>query len=223
MKPAMRREVRRVALIQVLGAVAYGEWKAYEGLRRRAEETADPEERRLLRTFAAQERRHYEGFVRRLVALGADPERAMRPYRRPLDTYHAREAADALDEAVAGYLGEGIADDLLQWLRRVVDAETAAFIDTVIADEAQHEGHATAELRALLDAVPTGRTRAANAAGRMVRHMLRSGTHGAAPMLAFLQVGRPLALVRAIVGGFDRRMRAIGVGPIPVLRAVVTG
>lgn len=214
---------RRTALIRVLGAVAYGEWKAYEGLRQRAESTADPAERRLLRTFAAQERRHYEGFVRRLVALGADPERAMRPYRAPLDAYHGREPADPVEEAVFGYLGEGIADDLLQWLRRVVDHETAAFIDSVIADEAQHEGHATAELRALLERVPAGRTRAARAAGRMVRHMLGSGTRGAAPMLAFLRAGRSLDLVRAIVGGFDRRMRAIGVGPVPVLRAVVTG
>jgi DNA-binding ferritin-like protein (Dps family) len=219
----LTRDARRTALIQVLGAVAYGEWKAYEGLRQRAEQTDDSEERRLLRTFAAQERRHYEGFVRRLVALGADPERAMRPYRAPLDAYHGREAADAVEDAVFGYLGEGIADDLLQWLRRVVDQETAAFIDTVIADEAEHEGHATAELQALLARIPAGRRRAARAAGRMVRHMLGSGTRGAAPMAAFLRAGRPLDLVRAIVGGFDRRMRAIGVGPLPVLRAVVTG
>jgi DNA-binding ferritin-like protein (Dps family) len=214
---------RRVALIRVLGAVAYGEWKAYEGLRRRADETADPEERRLLRTFAAQERRHYEGFVRRLEALGADPDRAMRPYRAALDAYHGREVTDPVEDAVFGYLGEGIADDLLQWLRQVVDPDTAAFVDSVIADEEQHEGHATAELRALLADVPGGRARAARAAGRMIRHMLGSGTHGAAPMAAFLQVGRPAALLRAIVGGFDRRMRAIGVGPGPVLRSVVTG
>lgn len=218
---------RRTALIQVLGAVAYGEWKAYEGLRQRAEHTADPAERRVLRTFAAQERRHYEGFVRRLVAMGADPERAMRPYKGALDAYHGREGTDPIEEAVFGYLGEGIADDLLGWLRQVVDPETAAFIDSVIADEAQHEGHATAELQALLEQVPAGRRIAARAAGRMVRHMLgsgtRGGTRGVAPMMAFLRVGRPLALLRAIVGGFDRRMRAIGVGPGPVLRAAVTG
>ena len=43
------------ALVQVLGAVAYGERKAYEDLRDRAEQTLDPDERRVLRTFAAQE------------------------------------------------------------------------------------------------------------------------------------------------------------------------
>lgn len=212
-----------VALVRVLGAVAYGEWKAYEGLRARAEATDDPEERRLLRTFAAQERRHYEGFVKRLEALGADPERAMRPYRETLDTYHARQAADPVEDAVFGYLGEGIADDLLRWLRRVVDPETAAFIDTVIADEAQHEGHATEELRALLERESAGRARASRAAGRMLRHMLASGTHGAAPLVAFIRVGRPHELLGALAGGLVRRLRAIGAQPAGVLQGALLG
>lgn len=61
----------------------------------------------------------------RIEALGADPERAMRPYRQALDTYHSHEATDPVDEAMFSYLGEGIADDLLSWLRKVVDSETA--------------------------------------------------------------------------------------------------
>ena len=48
----------RTALIQVLGAVAYGERKAYEGAHRQAAETDDPEEQRALRTIAAEELRH---------------------------------------------------------------------------------------------------------------------------------------------------------------------
>ena len=75
--------MNRTALIQVLGAVAYGEWKAYEG----AKEAGD-------RQVAAEELRHHKGFVRRLEALGADPERAMRPYRDALDRYHAGVATD---------------------------------------------------------------------------------------------------------------------------------
>src|SRR2546422_585957 len=141
-------DARRTALIQVLGAVAYGELKAHEGLVAEAADTSDAEERRLLETFAAQELRHHRGFVTRLEALGADPERAMRPYREPLDRYHGRDPDDPIERAVCGYLGEGVADDLLVWLRRVVDDDTAAFIDGVIAEEEEHEGHATEELRA---------------------------------------------------------------------------
>ena len=212
---------RRVALIQVLGAVAYGELKAYEGLRAEAKETGDPDERRLLRTFAAQELRHHKGFVSRLEALGADPERAMRPYRAPLDHYHGGVASGPVEEAVRSYLGEGIADDLLRWLRTVVDPETATFIDGVLQDEEQHEGHATEELRALL-AAHGGRQDAARAANRMLAHMALSGRRGAAPLLAFLQLGRTSELLARLIGGFARRLRAIGVNPATAALAGVT-
>ena len=113
------------ALIQVLGAIAYGELKAHEGAKADAQDAATEAERRWHRQVAAEELRHHKGFVKRLEALGADPERAMAPYREPLDRYHARIPDDDLETAVFAYLGEGVADDLLQWLRTVVDPDTA--------------------------------------------------------------------------------------------------
>ena len=200
-------------LIQVLGAVAYGELKAYEGAKAEAEAATTEAERRRFRKVAAEELRHHKGFVARLEALGADPERAMAPYRGPLDRYHGRTPGDAVDEAVFGYLGEGVADDLLQWLRRVVDPETATFIDTVIADEVEHEAGAAADLRAVLEITPDGRRRAARASRRMLVHMLWSGRRGATPLTAFLRLGRPHDLLGAILGGHARRMAAVGLGP----------
>lgn len=198
--------MNRTALIQVLGAVAYGEWKAYEGAR----EAGD-------RQVAAEELRHHKGFVRRLEALGADPERAMRPYRDALDRYHAGVATDPLEDAVWAYLGEGVADDLLRWLRRVADPDTAAFIETVIADEERHEARAAAELRARLHGSPGGRARAGRAARRMAVRMIGSGASGgpsdALRFLAFLRLGRPHELLAAILDGQRRRLAAIGVGP----------
>jgi len=207
--------VSDTALIQVLGAVAYGELKAYEGAK--AEATAagvSEEERRRLRKVAAQELRHHKGFVACLESLGADPERAMKPYRSALDRYHARVPGGAVGQAVIGYLGEGVADDLLEWLRTVVDADTVAFIETVIADEVEHEAHAAAALRAALAATPDGRRQAARAARQMVAHMLWSGRGSAAPMLAFVRLGNGLTLLAALGGGHVRRMRAIGLGPL---------
>jgi hypothetical protein len=175
----------RTAMIQVLGAIAYGEWKAYEG----AKQAGD-------RVVAAEELRHHKGFVRRLEALGAE---------------------DPLEDAVWSYLGEGVADDLLRWLRLVVDPETAAFVDTVLADEERHEAQAAAELRAQLEDAPAGRARAGRAARRMALQMVTSGARGgpgdAARFLAFLRLGRPHELLGAIVGGQRRRLAAIGVGP----------
>jgi rubrerythrin len=202
------------ALVQVLGAVAYGELKAYEGAKADAAAAPNEESRRRFRKVAAEELRHHKGFVARLEALGADPERAMRPYRVALDRYHGHAPGDPVDEAVFGYLGEGVADDLLTWLRRVVDHDTAAFIDTVIADEVEHEAAAASELRAVLDREPNGRARAARAARRMVLQMLRSGGRDAAPMAAFLRVGRAHELLAALAAGHSRRMRAIGLGPL---------
>lgn len=200
------------ALVQVLGAVAYGELKAYEGAKAEADAAPDEATRLRYRKVAAEELRHHKGFVARLEALGADPERAMRPYRDALDTYHGRGPGDPVDEAMFGYLGEGVADDLLTWLRRVVDPETAAFIDTVIEDEVEHEANAAADLRAVL-ADPSTRRRAERASQKMLAQMLWSGRRGATPMVAFLRLGRPADLVGAIVGGHARRMRAVGLAP----------
>ena len=201
------------ALVQVLGAVAYGELKAYEGAKAEAEAATDEATRLRFRKVAAEELRHHKGFVARLEAMGADPERAMRPYRTALDTYHGRQPGDPVQEAVFGYLGEGVADDLLQWLRRVVDEETAAFIDTVIEDEVEHEAAAAADLRAALEETPNGKSKAAAASRQMLLHMLWSGRRGATPLIAFLRVGRTADLLGSILGGHARRMRAIGLGP----------
>jgi rubrerythrin len=207
------------ALVQVLGAVAYGELKAYEGAKAEAAAATDEATRLRFRKVAAEELRHHKGFVARLEAMGADPERAMRPYRTALDTYHGRQPGDPVQEAVFGYLGEGVADDLLQWLRRVVDDETAAFIDTVIEDEVEHEAAAASDLREVLEREPGARTKAARASRRMLAHMLWSGRDRGASMAAFMRLGRPVELLAALTAGHARRMRAVGLGPLglPVL------
>jgi hypothetical protein len=142
----------------------------------------------------------------------------MAPFRQPLDRYHGHDPDDPIDAAVQAYLGEGVADDLLQWLQRVADPGTAAFIDTVIADEVEHEAAAAADLRAVLEGVPDGRRRAGRAARRMLVHMLWSGRSGALPLSAFLRLGRSGELLGALLGGHARRMAAIGVGPFGLPR-----
>lgn len=210
----MTTAMPNTALIQVLGAVAYGELKAYEGAKADAAKATDEATRRKFRKVAAEELRHHKGFVARLEALGADPERAMRPYRASLDRYHAAGERSPVEEAVAGYLGEGVADDLLTWLRTVVDGETAAFIDTVIADEVEHEANAAEALREVLAETPDARRQAARAAQRMVVRMVWSGRDSALPMGAFLRLGNAPKLLNAIGDGHVRRMRAIGLAPL---------
>ena len=204
------------ALVQVLGAIAYGEWKAHTGAAAEAEAATDPKERRELRTIAAEELRHHKGFVRQLEALGADPARAMRPYEGMLDRYHGRHSGDELEELVHHYLGEGIADDLLTWLRGVVDDEAAEFVESVIADEVGHEARATELLQARMAEIPGGRAKAGAAARSMLTNMALAGGSGAAPLAAFLRIGHAPELIRAIVGGYNRRLRALGLAPLGV-------
>lgn len=205
-------------MIQVLGAIAYGEWKAYDGARREADAATDPAEAASHRKVAAEELRHHKGFVRALEAMGADPERAMAPYRGALDTYHATETGDPVAEAMWAYLGEGVADDLLGWLRKVVDADTAAFVESVIADEEEHEALAAERLRSLIEAEPDGRVRAGKAARSMITRMLSSspGSGRTPPLrfMAFLRAGRPHELLWAITSGYARRLRAVGLNPL---------
>ncbi len=212
---------KRRALVQVLGAVAYGELKAYNGARERAADAPSEGERKVWKTIAAEELRHHKGFVRRLGALGADPERAMRPYRSSLDHYHGLPGED--DEvagAVCDLLGEGIAADLLAWLRKVADPDTAAFIDTVIADEVGHEARAAVEVKRLIADHPDGRRRASRGAARMLTRMARSGPASGPSFLAFLALGRPHELVSALAAGYLRRLEMIGVGPLATIERV---
>lgn len=206
------------AVIQVLGAIAYGEQKAHDKAQERAAASGDADERRAWRKIAAEERRHHLGFVRLLRAMGADPDRAMAPFRPSLDRFHAEPFdPDSVRGAVADLLGEGIATDLLVWLRKVSDPDTAAFIDTVLADEAGHEARAAAELRRLIAQEPDGRRRAAAGARRMLVRMAVSGGHNGLPLAAFLRVGRAHELVASIVAGFARRLHALGIGPAATL------
>lgn len=200
----------RTAMIQVLGAVAYGEHKAYEEAKQAEAAATDPAERATWRRVAAQELRHHKGFVGRLEALGADPERAMRPYRKLLDRYHGQEPGDPVEEAVWSYFGEGIAEDLLVWLQRVSDPDTAAFIDGVMADEEEHEGGATRRIQALVAATPANRLRAARAVASMLRRLALSATPGPLPLAAFVRVGQTRQLLGTITGGFARRAYALG-------------
>jgi ferritin-like protein len=216
--------VSESAMLQVLGAIAYGELKAYEGAKAKAAEAEDPEERRAWRKVAAEELRHHKGFARRIEALGGDPERAMAPYRASLDHFHGLpEERDPVAAAVCDFLGEGIAADLLRWFKTVADPETAAFVETVLADEVEHEGRAVAAVRQCIAGAPDGRRRAAAGARRMLLRMVTSSPGSGPSFLAFVRIGRPQALLGALAAGYVRRLRAVGVGPLAEVERLLRG
>jgi hypothetical protein len=88
----------------------------------------------------------------------------------------------------------------------------------VIEDEIEHEAGAAADLRSVLETEPHGRRRAGRASRKMLVQMLWSGRTDAAPLAAFLRLGRPHELLGAILGGHVRRMSAVGLGPFGLPR-----
>lgn len=223
MEPSTPVAIDDAAMIQVLGTISCGELRAYEGARARAEQSEVDEERKAWRTIAAQELRHYKGFTARLEAMGVDPDEAMAAAGPIFDAYDGSAPRHDVDEAVWAFLGEGIADDLMMWFRDVVDDDLAAFVETVLADEAEHEDHAAEELRAMLDADPDKRALAQDSAETMVRNMLNTGGASDPSMLAFLRIGRADELLRIIMGGFARRLDGIGVDTAAVAQLAIAG
>lgn len=208
------------ALVEVLGAVAYGEQKAYEKAAERARLAGTEAERRQWRRIAAEELRHHKGFVRRLEALGAQPDRAMAPFRASLDRFHDRPAGTGAGAAVVDLLGEGVATDLLTWLQTVADEETRTFIDGVLADEAMHEARAAAEVRRQVDAHPLVAVSGALAALALVGRMVAAGGGDVGAFVAFLRAGRGHVLLGALGSGYLRRLHAMGIGPLAGLARV---
>jgi hypothetical protein len=212
-----------LARVQILGVICYGEWMAYEGAKAEGAAVDSDSERAEFKTIAAQELRRYKGFTRIIEEMGADPDRAMAPYRAALETYHGGDlVGDPVRDAMWGYLGEGIAEDLLVWLTSVSDDPTCEFIDGVLADELQQEERAERQLNSLIDEVPRGRWKAGRAAWEQVGHMLASGRRSPMPFGAFLRVGRGPQLVWAVATGHAKRMNRMGLSvtgvPLPSAR-----
>ncbi len=211
---------KRLALIQVLGAITYGELKAYNGAMEQSKLVESEQDKKIYRKIAAEELRHHKGFSRRLEALGADIERAMAPYKDSLDSYHSSKVTDPIAGAVAGYLGEGIASDMLNWLKKVSDVETSQFIDTVIEDETEHEQIAIEKLKDLIASTPLGWLKAQIGVQQMLFRMIRasnpSSVKGPRSFGAFLKLGRSNDLVYALTTGMSKRVLSLDLGPRPL-------
>ena len=72
----------RSAVIDLLGALGYGELQAFERLAGDAKMAPDFYNRSAIAEMAVAEFGHFKALRARLVELGADPEIAMAPFRR---------------------------------------------------------------------------------------------------------------------------------------------
>jgi len=138
------------AVVDLLGALAYGELTAFLRLAEDAEMAPALPEKAALARIAASEFRHFEQICDRLREIGADPQTAMQPFVAPVDAFHSRTAPnDWLEGLVKAYVGEGIATDFYREVSAYVDPDTRALVHDVVLDA----GHADIVVTAVRSAI----------------------------------------------------------------------
>ncbi|HWB68075.1 MAG TPA: ferritin-like fold-containing protein [Mycobacteriales bacterium] len=135
----MTDDDRRMAVVDLLGVLAYAELTAFERLAGDASLAPTLDDKAALGAMAVAEFGHFEVLRERLVSLGVDPNDAMRPFVEPLDAFHdSTTPADWLEGLVKAYVGDGFAADFYREVAELMDSETRALVVDVLGDT----GHA---------------------------------------------------------------------------------
>lgn len=187
----------RTAVVDLLGALAYGELTAFVRLAADAELAPTLPDKAKLGRIAVQEFAHFELLVARLKEMSADPEEAMLPFVAPVDAFHDRTPPSTwLEGLVKAYVGNGIATDFYREISRYVDESTRELVDRVLAD-AGHAEFVVSAVRSAIEADARVAGRLALWARRLVGEALSQAQRVAADRDA---------LAAILVGGLDGRL-----------------
>jgi tRNA-(MS[2]IO[6]A)-hydroxylase (MiaE)-like len=183
------------AVVDLLGALAYGELTAFERLADDATFAPTIADKAALARMAVAEYHHFELLRDRLDELGAAPELAMEPFTEALHSFHERTApGDWLEGLVKAYVGDGIAEDFYREVSAYVDSSTRALVLRVLEDTG-HSEFAVDRVRAAIADDPRRAGRLALWGRRLVGEALSQAQRVAAERDA---------LSTLLVGGVDR-------------------
>ncbi|HEX6921123.1 MAG TPA: ferritin-like fold-containing protein [Actinomycetes bacterium] len=211
----------RAAVIDLLGALAYGELTAFERLADDAAFAPTIADKAALAAMAVAEYNHFALLHQRLEALGASPEEAMEPFVEALEAFHERTApGDWLEGLVKAYVGDGIAEDFYREVSAFLDPSNRELVLSVLEDTG-HSQFAVERVRSAIEADPKLAGRLALWGRRLVGEALSQAQRVAAERdaLASLLVGgtRPGADLAEVGRMFARltenhtkRMAALG-------------
>jgi tRNA-(MS[2]IO[6]A)-hydroxylase (MiaE)-like len=144
----------REAIVDLLGAIAYGEISAFERLAEDAKLAPTLQDKVAIATMAAVEFGHVARLNARLVALGADPFQAMAPFVEPIDRFHEYTAPDDWYEGlIKAYVGDALADDFYREIAAYLDADTRDLILASMEDTG-HAAFVVDRVRAAIAADP---------------------------------------------------------------------
>ena len=143
------------AVVDLLGALAYGELTAFSRLAADAEMAPNQPAKAALARVAVAEFHDYEVLIGRLREMGVDPDAAMEPFIAPIDGFHDRTKPSGwLEGLVKAYVGDGIASDFYREISAYVDPSTQTLVRSVLEDVGQAE-FAVKTVREAIAADPT--------------------------------------------------------------------
>ena len=186
-----RQQAYRLAVVDLLGALAYGELTAFERLAEDARLAPTVADKAALAAMAVAEYNHFSLISARLAEMAVEPESAMEPFMEALEAFHARTPpADWLEGLVKAYVGDGIAGDFYREVSAYLDASTRDLVVRVLEDTG-HAAFAVERVRAAIAAEPRVGGRLALWGRRLVGEALSQAQRVAAERdaLAGLLVG----------------------------------
>ncbi|MGN6599980.1 MAG: ferritin-like fold-containing protein, partial [Actinomycetes bacterium] len=185
----------RAALVDLLGALAYGELMAFERLSQDSTLAPTIADKAALARMAVAEFSHYQRLVDLLESQGTSAEAAMDPFVPAIDAFHDRtKPADWLEGLVKAYVGDGIAVDFYREVAQWLDEDSRAIVLEVLANTGHAEFVVDAVRRAIA-AQPTVAGRLALWGRRLVGEALSQAQRVAAERDA---------LAALLVGGVER-------------------
>ena len=181
----------RLAVVDLLGALAYGELTAFERLVHDGTLAPTIADKAALAEMAVAEYHHFALLRDRLVELGVAPDDAMGPFIPALEAFHERTAPGSwLEGLVKAYVGDGIAEDFYREISAYLDDSTRDLVLSVLEDTG-HSTFAVDRVRAAIEADPRLGGRLALWGRRLVGEALSQAQRVAAERdaLAALLVG----------------------------------
>ena len=206
------------AVVDLLGALAYGELSAFDHLADDAGLAPTLTARARMSAMAAIEFGHYQRLADRLVAIGADPEAAMAPFVAALETYHSLTKPSTWPESVVkAYVGDGLAADFYREVAEFADDATGELIRDVLTEAGRAE-FAVHEVAAAVTEQPAIAGRLALWGRRLVGEAISQTQHVLADrdslMRLLIEGTGDLSGVTGLIGRItdrhEERMRELG-------------
>ncbi|PZX38704.1 bacterioferritin (cytochrome b1) [Streptomyces sp. DvalAA-21] len=188
----------RAAVVDLLGALAYGELAAFERLAEDAKLAPSLGDKAALARMASAEFHHFEQLTDRLTAIDEVPAAAMEPFGKALDEFHRQTApSDWLEGLVKAYVGDSIASDFYREIAARLDTDTRSLVLAVL-DDTGHGNFAVEKVRGAIEAEPRVGGRLALWARRLMGEALSQAQRVVADRDALSTM-----LVGGVADGFD--------------------